>query len=125
MYYTELSLTFEVQGDACAKGVNSYEFYSTIIKDWTPTSTVYKYISGVWSCEISDTYKDRYQSLSPFDVYTNQVFSFIGNQTEPRFVIQDNSNISGDIAFNKYKTIFKADKNAKMHIQKQQDKKID
>lgn len=36
MYYTELSLTFELQGDQCAKGVNSYEFptsYTPIIED--------------------------------------------------------------------------------------------
>lgn len=30
MYYTEIPLTFEVQGTPCAKGVNSYEFFNWI-----------------------------------------------------------------------------------------------
>ena len=37
MYYTEIPLTFEVQGTPCAKGVNSYEFVN-----WTPVSETLK-----------------------------------------------------------------------------------
>lgn len=37
MYYTEIPLTFEVQGTPCAKGVNSYEFI-----EWKTTSGAIK-----------------------------------------------------------------------------------
>lgn len=34
MYYTEIPLTFEVQGAPCAKGVNSYEFINWRYDNW-------------------------------------------------------------------------------------------
>ena len=39
MYYTEIPLTFEVQGTPCAKGVNSYEFVEWKTLDTTGEST--------------------------------------------------------------------------------------
>ena len=39
MYYTEIPLTFEVQGTPCAKGVNSYEFIEWKTLDTTGEST--------------------------------------------------------------------------------------
>ena len=48
MYYTELNLTFEVQGDPCAKGVNSYEWKEHHIYDHDPSWIVTPTNNGSW-----------------------------------------------------------------------------
>ena len=47
MYYTEIPLTFEVQGTPCAKGVHPYEFGTTFgNKNWRKISTDAELHSG-------------------------------------------------------------------------------
>ena len=50
MYYTEIPLTFEVQGTPCAKGVNSYEFvnWRSASRDIKRCKNLYKFKWLYW-----------------------------------------------------------------------------
>ena len=84
MYYTELALTFEVQGDSCARGVNPYEFGATLIPKWYNSSSVWEYNGGVFNSQGGNVQQTN------FTVYPGQIFTFNTPASKTRFVLEYN-----------------------------------
>lgn len=91
MYYTELSLTFEIQGEPCAKGVNSYEFGSVLIPDWK--SDTYYWDYNEWTIDKYDN--DSNVQYREFPVYTGQVFTFNSTSPKPRYIVTNSGGATG------------------------------
>ena len=91
MYYTELSLTFEIQGEPCAKGVNSYEFGSILIPDWKRDTYYWDY-NGSGISKYDNDSKVQYRE---FPVYGGQVFTFNSASSKPRYIVTNNGGATG------------------------------
>lgn len=80
-YYTELSLSFDIQGDACAIGTHPYEFGYTKVGDTSPTKE-WKEINGVFTTQIITTTSEFREN----DIYTPieipLSFKCIGNASD-------------------------------------------
>lgn len=72
-YYTELQLTFEIQGDACAKGVHSYEFNNwTISPSGTEDEKTYTTSLKTNVPEfVSSDLATPFEVSLPFEIYQN------------------------------------------------------
>lgn len=72
-YYTELQLSFEIQGDACAKGVHSYEFNNwTISPSETTDEKSYKTSLKTNVPEfVNSDLATPFEVSLPFEIYQN------------------------------------------------------
>ena len=107
MYYTELSLTFEVQGDACAKGINSYEWKTNGIEVSETVFTWRKSSSDnfIYTAEETlDTSKYLYR------IYLNQRLLKTLN-TEQSYLVLDGENGIDSIYLTKDKNYYVIENN--------------
>lgn len=83
-YYTELSLTFEIQGDACAKGVNSYEFepWALIPPENTNEKIFRTYLKTNLADFVATDLSTPFEVSLPFNIFqddsiTDQTYSLL------------------------------------------------